>query len=180
MPIPEPEDFILRDLEPGDTVTGFSLGSPEFTALKTFLRRNAKTYHAKNIGRTIVLTTERQPCRVWGYITLVCSEIRLDGDNLPDDCDGIMRHPEFPAVKIARCAVVPELRKQDYGSALVQFSIARVKRHIMPQVGCRFLVVDSKPTAVGFYERVGFTMLDTEENRANETPVMYIDLHKLK
>ena len=50
----------------------------------------------------------------------------------------------------------------------------------MPHVGCRFLTVDSKQQSIKFYEKRGFRLLDTEHNKQQENPVMFIDLAKLK
>jgi hypothetical protein len=49
---------------------------------------------------------------------------------------------------------------------------------LCPAVGCRFVIVDSKKSSVGFYEKQGFTLIDTKENRGRSEPVMFIDLHK--
>lgn len=53
-----------------------------------------------------------------------------------------------------------------------------VKDATAPNVGCRFIVVDSKQPAVKFYERLGFTLLDTAANKASEQPMMYPDILK--
>jgi hypothetical protein len=40
-------------------------------------------------------------------------------------------------------------------------------------------MVDSKKPAVPFYERCGFTLLDTAANRSRDEPVMFVDLNKV-
>lgn len=47
-----------------------------------------------------------------------------------------------------------------------------VVENVAPHVGCRFLVTDAKQPAVAFYEKMGFTLLDTDDNRERENPVM--------
>lgn len=47
-----------------------------------------------------------------------------------------------------------------------------------PHVRCQFLVTDAKQPAVAFYEKMGFTLLDTNDNRERENTVMFIDLLK--
>ena len=88
---------------------------------------------------------------------------------------------QFPAVKIARLAVDHRLKEKKLriGSQLVDLAIGISKDQICPAVGCRFIVVDAKKRSVGFYERCGFTALDTDENKQRDEPVMFIDLHKL-
>jgi len=51
-----------------------------------------------------------------------------------------------------------------------QMSCARL--HSSMHVGCRFVVVDAKQSAVKFYERLVFTLLDTTANKASDQPVM--------
>lgn len=84
----------------------------------------------------------------------------------------------FPAVKIARLGVDRRQQGQGLGKALVELAVGIAINHIMPQVGCRFVVVDAKRPAVVFYESVGFTLIDTKSNRDRSEPVMYLDLHK--
>jgi hypothetical protein len=40
-------------------------------------------------------------------------------------------------------------------------------------------MVESKREAVKFYEKCGFTMLDTPAKREREEPVMFVDLSKV-
>jgi len=41
------------------------------------------------------------------------------------------------------------------------------------------MVVDAKKKSVPFYEKRGFTLLDTEANKKLDAPVMFIDLTKI-
>lgn len=171
-------EVILRELDPNDNVGGFKLGSPDFVPLKTFLQKHAKSYHSKNVTKTYVLVT-RTDNKVWGYVSLVCSQIQLLPENSPDDIDGY-KYSEYPSIKIVRLAVDARIKDRDLGTKLVSWSISIAKNKIMPAVGCRFLVVDSKPSAIRFYEKSGFTLLDTEANKESPHPLLFIDLHKVE
>ncbi len=116
---------------------------------------------------------------VWGYITLMCSEIKLGNTHTLDDCEAANRYSDFPSVKIARLAVDHRIQGRGYGDALVQFAVFIARRNIMPRIGCRFLVAESKAGALNFYQRIGFTVLDTEKNKQRRLPVVFIDLNKL-
>ena len=48
----------------------------------------------------------------------------------------------------------------------------------MPYVGCRFLVVDAKRDSIIFYQKAGFTLLNTASNQRDEHPLMFFDLYK--
>lgn len=175
-----PESLVLREIKHSDSPTGLSLGSEEFVLLKTFLRKHAKEFHSANIAKTYVLVPDNgdRP-KIWGYISLMCSQITLNGAHDLEDCQAANNYRNLPAIKIARIATDKTIQGCGYGSAMVEVAISIALNDIMPKVGCRFLIVDAKKFAIKFYEQVGFTMLDTEKNRNAEHPLMFIDLHKL-
>lgn len=153
------------------------MGKAEYAPLKTFLTKHAQSYHQENIAKTFVLVehgAEKPP--VLGYITLICSEIECAGNAAIT----ANKYNRSPAVKIARLAVHQDFQNHRYGEVLIQWAIANVIENIMPNTGCRFLVVDSKKSSVRYYERCGFTLLDTDSNRKSSHPVLFIDLHKLQ
>jgi len=96
-----------------------------------------------------------------------------------EDCEEACVYSELPAVKLARLAVDRRVRDNGYGEAMINFAISLSKDVIMPSIGCRFLVVDSKKNSVKYYEKKGFTLLDTVENKKKDSPVLYIDLHHI-
>lgn len=173
-----PDSLVLRLFKPGDNVAGFSLGDPDFQPLKTFLQRDAAIYHKEDYAKTYVLADELEVPRVWGYLTLICSDVKLT-QRYKKQNHADMRYDSFPSIKIARLAIHKDLQKAGHGRHLVDFCVSITKSEIMPRVGCRFLIVDSKKKAVGFYEKSGFTLLDTVKNRCAENPILFMDLHKL-
>jgi len=168
--------YTLREISPDDIVSGLSLGDAAFLPLKIYLRRHAKNSHQVNTAKTYVVVPNEHPNRVVAYLTLICSHIVVEATAAEDG------HPynDFPAVKIARLAVDQRHRGKDLGRLLVDWAIAIATEKIMPHVGCRFLTVDSKQQSIKFYEKRGFRLLDTEHNKQQENPVMFIDLAKLK
>ena len=127
-----------------------------------------------------MLVPEGDNPRVWGYITLMCSEIKLGNAHALDDCETANRYHDFPAVKIARLAIDQRIRGHGYGDALVQFAISIAHQDIMPRIGCRFLMAESKADALNFYKRIGFTVLNTEKNKQRRLPVVFMDLQRLR
>jgi GNAT superfamily N-acetyltransferase len=171
-------DLDIRLIEAGDRLTGMSLGDQAFTPLKTFLQKHALEYERQSLARTYA-AFQVEPRKVLGYITLVCGEVVT---NAGDACliAGVdYRYKHYPAVKIARLAVDQSVQHGGLGKHLVDLALGVAKREISPSVGCRFVMVDSKKNSVKFYERCGFTMLDTPSNRARNEPVMYVDLSKV-
>ena len=175
-----PDSLVLRELLPDDIANKLSLGKAEFQPLKTYLRKSAHKFHRTDIAKTYVFVPEdEEPPRIWGYISLTCSQVSLDDKYFTDDCTEANRYEALPAVKIVRLAVDKELKGRGLGQQLVDFAVWRASDSIMPNVGCRFLMADAKKSAVSFYEKVGFTLLDTLENKRSRHPVMFMDLHKL-
>lgn len=175
------ESFELRLIEPGDNFTGFSVGESKFIPLKVFLTRHAKSYQVKSLARTYALFNSAS--KVIAYITLVCGEVVIERGDTPPVIDQEVdyKYLSYPSVKIARLAVDSRFRENGMriGEKLVQLALGIAKEIVSTHVGCRFVFVDSKQSAVKFYEKIGFTTLDTEENRGREEPVMFIDLMKV-
>jgi GNAT superfamily N-acetyltransferase len=172
-------NLYIRELQPGDKSNGLSLGKQEYIPLKTFLKKAALEFHQDNVAKTYVLVDQTESPQIWGYATLMCSEITLDGLKRLGESSNYKRYDTFPAIKLARLAVDKSLQGQGYGALLVKTTIAIAKDYIMPNVGCRFVTVDSKRNAVNFYEKIGFTLLESKENQTNQNPLMFLDLNKI-
>lgn len=177
-------DYFIERLDDTHQTSRFSMGPDiDFRPLKSFLINHALSYQTANVAVTYVAAlpaADGERSRVIGYISLTCSEVDLGGMYALDDCEHANRYPSMPALKIARLACHSEYRGRRVGEALMDLAIALAADHIGPTVGCRFLVTDSKARSVSFYERAGFTLLDTEENQARPEPVMFLDLNKLE
>lgn len=157
-------------------------GGEAFAPLKAFARQRAQKFETANLARTYVLEDQAER-RIAAYITLVCSEVKsVPANDVGPEID--FRYPHFPAVKIARLLVDERYRggeqKRGFGKTLVEFALGIAQNDICPAVGCRFVVVDSKTESVKFYEKCGFTLLDTTDNKAASEKVMFLDLHKTR
>lgn len=168
----------LRALDPDDGCKSLSLGDGVFTPLKTFLAREAKKLHRENLAKTFVLV-EAGERRVRAYITLLCTHVKVEQFAAPLEVDGGFKYKDYPAVKIARLAVHQQLQGQGAGGALVEFAIGLAAEHIMPNCGCRFIVLDAKAESVGFYESKGFSKMGPVVDGDVQHTAMFIDLHKL-
>jgi ribosomal protein S18 acetylase RimI-like enzyme len=170
----------IRPLDPFDSTSGFKAGDPAAQPLKSFFQKQAQEFHQHSIAKTYVAegATGDAAEKLLGFITLIASEIDIRGGYVVDDPAHANRYASLPAVKLARLAVDSRFRGCRIGEALVDFSLAVVVGNVTPHIGCRFLVTDAKQPAVAFYEKMGFTLLDTDDNRERENPVMFIDLLK--
>lgn len=167
-------EYELRALRPADAIGNIKSGEDRFKALSLFARKKAKKFEAEHLARTYVLEGDG---RLQAYVTLVCSEVASEDPLVAaDDLDYHL--DTYPAVKIARLLVDHRARGGSLGRSLVEFALGLARTEICPAIGCRFVVVDAKKDSVGFYEKQGFTMVDTEDNRGRDAPVMFIDLFK--
>jgi len=122
------------------------MGDRKYQALKTFLQKDAKTFHNENIARTYVLVDpDATVPDVIGYITLICSEITCKGGNATTANARADAYDTMPGVKIGRFAVHKDCQGMKYGTDLINWTLAEIITEIMPRIGCRFLIVDSKP-----------------------------------
>lgn len=176
-------NYHIRELKKEDKLKSFKTGHEDFQPLKTFLINDALSYHCKNIAKTYVAIKleEGRDVSVIGFITMICSEIDISSGNVPiEDFPKIAdRYTSLPAIKIARLAVDSRYRKNKIGISLIAIAFALATDQIAPHVGCRYVVTDAKKAAVSFYEKSGFLMLDTQENRNSDTPVMFLDINSL-
>jgi predicted N-acetyltransferase YhbS len=170
----------IRQIKPSDRVTGLSLGNEAFTPLKIFLQNTAQKYESQSLSRTYAAFLS-DTGKVVGYITLVCGEVVTENGDEPLIQEEELGYPykHYPAVKIARLAVDRRVGGIGLGRYLVKLALGQAKNIICPAVGCRFVVVDSKTESVNFYQKCGFTLLDTPANKNRKAPVMWIDLNKV-
>lgn len=119
--------------------------------------------------------------RVRAYVTVLCTHVKVEQFNHPLAVDGGFKYADYPALKLARLAVDSSLQGQGAGSTLVDFVIGLAVDRVMPNVGCRFLVLDAKPNSVTFYEKKGFSRMgQVQDGDDPQTTAMFVDLHKLK
>ena len=167
----------IRALDAADNCSSLSLGEASLQRLKTFLKRDAQRYHRENVARTFVVTETGQR-KVKAYLTLVCTHVEVGSFEAAPPLEGY-RHKEFPAVKLARLAVDSSLQRQGIGGQLVDFALGIVIEQVMPHAGCRFLILDAKPTSVSFYKAKGFKTIGDIPDDGETLTVMAIDLHRL-
>lgn len=177
------QDYYIRELAADHCVRRFRLDGQDNQPLAGFLKGSAHAFHANNICKTFVAvlppSSDEEPAKVIGFITLACSDINLNGAYLIQDCPRADHYPAMPALKIARLATDYRYAGKGIGKQLINLSISLAVEHVGRAAGCRFLTTDAKRGAVTFYERLGFTLLQSDDNLQREAPVMFIDLNTM-
>jgi GNAT superfamily N-acetyltransferase len=97
---------------------------------------------------------------VLGYVTVAGCSIRRD--DLPHEAARRFPGYPLPALRVARLAVDRRFQRQGLGTLLVTMSLG-VALDMADRTGCVAAVVDAKPDALAFYERLGFRSMPAVE-----------------
>lgn len=173
------QGLVLREIKESDVTTKLSLGSEKYTPLKTFLKKSAYDFHFNEIAKTYVLgESSQKEFVIRGYITLMADTITfINNDQKPSETKNAQKYEAFSGVKIARLAIDKSFRGKNYGKTLLDYSITIAKKRIMPHIGCRFIIVNSKEQSVEFYLKAGFKILETKKKLS--LPILFLDLFKI-
>ncbi len=115
---------------------------------------SALVYQEKYLAQTILLYYKNV---FIGYFTLCCDAIYLDDDEIKTTIhEGGKDFRTFSAIKIARMGFNKVCRGQGCGTYVLDFVAGLVSRLNKNGIGCRFITVDAKPEAEGFYMKRGF------------------------
>lgn len=131
---------------------GFDCGDQD---LNHWLMRMARQHRKKGVSATYVAVSSETSEEILGFYAIAITELineRLPGDlrkNLPD---------KVPAFRLGRLAVARTFQGRGLGESLLFDAIDRTTR-ITVEVGGVGIVVDAKPTAIGFYQQYGFEQL---------------------
>ncbi len=181
--------FGIRQLRADDDLTSIKVSDDDSQILKTFLTSSARPYAAARLARTYGLFETREPTeRLVGYMTLVSASVDTGYkvtllDDVPPEPDGydaahepVYPYTVYPALKIARLLIDEDYRGNDLGTDFLSHAARVATARICPWIGCRFLVVDSKQSAIEFYKKRGFALLNTKNNLKRRSPMMFNDL----
>jgi GNAT superfamily N-acetyltransferase len=124
-------------------------------ALNHWFKQVARQHRDKGISSTFVAVADASSIDVLGYYSLSLAEL-VNGD-LPATQRKLMPQ-KIPAFRLGRLAVSLEHQGRQIGQHLLFDAIDRATR-AAKDVGGVGIVVNAKPTAVGFYQQYGFEMM---------------------
>ena len=156
------EELTFEILHDGRNLSAFRC---ENTDLYEFLTEDALASQRKKLAVTRLALYNDE---VVGFFTLVndCIETKAIAAS---DSDNGYPYAKYPAMKIARLATHDDYRGRDVGTNML-LKILIIFCRISDYVGCRFITVDSKPEAAGFYRKFGF---ETALRHYTDTVPMY-------
>ena len=162
----------VRRLEPQDDRTKFRSGNIELD--RFFGRYAGQNQFRHHIGVTTIALDEAGA--IVGFATVTASE--LVTERLSEARRRRLPAYPVPVLRLARLAVDERARGRGAAQALLRF-VFTLAHHTAATVGCLGVVVDAKPDAVGFYEKLGFIALDVTAGELGDRPLpkpMFLEL----
>ena len=153
-------------LHSGSNLSIFKCNEPD---LYDFLTGDALSSQTKRLSVTRLAMYNDH---VVGFFTLVNDCIEAKAIEESDGEPGYL-YQKYPAIKIARLATHDDYRDRDVGTNML-LKILVITLRLSGYVGCRIMTVDSKPGAVGFYQKFGF---EIALRNYKDTVPMYKDYH---
>ncbi len=154
----------VRRLEPDDDRATFRSGNLDLD--RFFLRYAGQNQFRHHIGTTYIAVDEVG--FIAGFATVTPSEIAAEILPTVAQRKHLPRYP-LPVLRLARLAVDERARGQGIGHLLLR-TVLLLARQVAADVGCVAVVVDAKPEAVAFYERLGFIQLDSIAGHLGDRP----------
>lgn len=153
----------VRRLEPKDDRSAFRSGNADLD--RFFIRYAGQNQFRHHIGTTYVAVDDAD--RIIGFATVAASE--LSPGQLPSAKRKKLPGYPVPVLRLARLAVSDRARGAGVGASLLR-SILALAEQLADSVGCLGVVVDAKPEAVAFYEKLGFIHLEASAGTLGDRP----------
>lgn len=152
----------IRRLRPADDRTGFRSGNIDLD--RFFQRFAGQNQFRHHIGTTYVAIDADV---IVGFVTVTPSEVAV-ADLPPSTRKKLPQYP-LPVLRLARLAADERTQGRGIASALLRAVFVFAHR-MADDLGCIGVVVDAKPEAVPFYERLGFTKLGALAGQLGDRP----------
>jgi hypothetical protein len=161
-------DIVFKPLDAYDDLSSFHSTKQE---LDDFLNEDALNNQTNRLSATFLACWNDE---LVGYFTLINDSIVAEAVH-ESDREPSWEYRKYPAVKIARMA-----RHRDFdGHGIVTLMLLRIfiiVLHVSQFTGCRIITVDSKPGAVEWYRKKGFTLAQVKPR--DDTIPLYMDFHR--
>ncbi len=167
--------FEVRRLIPVDDRSRFRSGNADLD--RFFAKYAGQNQFRHHIGTTYVAVDEAGA--VVGFATVSASE--LAPDKIPLSRRKHLPKYPVPVLRLARLAVDETAKNLGVGRALLR-AVFELARRMSDDMGCVGVVVDAKPEALTFYERLGFFRLDVVGGALGDRPQpvpMFLELGRI-
>jgi GNAT superfamily N-acetyltransferase len=143
-----------------------------------FLRYAGQNQFRHHIGTTYVAIDDEDGA-IAGFATVTASEFTTT--SLPATKRKRLPQYPVPVLRLARLAVDERAQGGGVGSTLLR-SVFFLAQQMAVDYGCVGVVVDAKPEAVAFYEKLGFIPLEVRAGELGDRPVplpMFLEIGAL-
>lgn len=130
-----------------------------------FARYAGQNQFRHHIGTTYVAIDERGV--IAGFVTVSAAE--LSSSMMPTAKRRRLPRYPVPVLRLARLAVDEGFKGQGVGTLLLR-AVLMLAAQMAADVGCVGVVVDAKPEAVAFYEKLGFLRLGVVAGELGDRP----------
>jgi GNAT superfamily N-acetyltransferase len=152
----------IRRLLQEDDRSGFRSGQVDLD--RFFQRYAGQNQFRHHIGTTYVAVDAGT---IVGFATVTPSEIAV-AEHPPSRRKKLPQYP-LPVLRLARLAVDERAQGRGVGSTLLR-AIFVLAHRMADEFGCVGVVVDAKPEAVPFYEKLGFIDLGARAGHLGDRP----------
>jgi GNAT superfamily N-acetyltransferase len=152
----------VRRLRADDDRSRFRSGNIDLD--RFFQRFAGQNQFRHHVGTTYVAVEDGA---ILGFATVAPSEIAVDG--LPENRRKHLPRYPLPVLRLARVAADEEARGRGVGATLLR-AVFTLALQMADDFGCVGVVVDAKPDAIAFYEKLGFVPLQTRAGQLGDRP----------
>ncbi|MBI4705430.1 MAG: GNAT family N-acetyltransferase [Deltaproteobacteria bacterium] len=166
----------VRRLEREDDRSAFRSGNVDLD--RFFVRYAGQNQFRHHIATTYIAIDASG--FIAGFATVTASEIAAA--TLPASKRKRLPRYPVPVLRLARLAVHERAKGRGAGSLLLR-SVLVLAQQMAEEIGCAGVLVDAKPEAVAFYERLGFLPLDPVAGQLGDRPEprpMFLELAELR
>ena len=167
-------EVIRRSATSDDDRGGFRSGNVDLD--RFFLRYAGQNQFRHHIGTTYIAVDTSG--FIGGFATVTPSEIAPAA--VPRKRHRLPHYP-LPVLRLARLAVDERAKRRGVGSLLLRSVIALACR-MADDFGYAVVLVDAKPEAVAFYEKLGFLPLEAVSGELGDRPEplpMFLEIGQL-
>ena len=146
--------------DPGKTYFGRKQFDCEHPVINKFVRENLPSQVKRQLSVAYVLTDSDQNDQFAGFFTIANHAIDMSAlsalrlGSLPK---------KIPCARLIMLGVDKAYKGNDLGRRLMKQALA-ITQQSSTQMGCYGLYLDADPVAVGFYEKLGFLLLEGDKS----------------
>jgi hypothetical protein len=151
------DQLIVRSLDEQADVSQFDCGLDDVLGIDEFIHKEAMQYQNDSMGITYLFYHQNV---LVGYVTVAMYAIEVKETRLRM----VTSEKRYPALLLGRLGVHNGYRHRHVGLSICLWTIGLAKE-LSRKIGCRFVVLLTSPTKVGFYQKCGFEICPKYEKK---------------